>query len=138
MLESTLWGALDAAAELARFVAPRRTPRFATLPTTLCGSLCTCPEVCDAPLAEASFRACCFFLTPPPSPGLLLDRAADVFVSRDLKAMAKVASGVLILRLGKAPEWTSDIDSAFVEWNKQYTQWLTTAQIALEEKAATK
>ena len=52
--------------------------------------------------------------------------------------MAKLASGVLVLRLGKAPEWTSDIDNGLVEWAKQYTQWLTSAEIALEEKAATK
>ncbi|RPD61570.1 chondroitin AC/alginate lyase [Lentinus tigrinus ALCF2SS1-7] len=55
----------------------------------------------------------------------------------DLKCMAKVVSGVLILREGKAAEWTSDIDTALNSWTTEYISWLTTAKIALEEKAAT-
>lgn len=52
--------------------------------------------------------------------------------------MAKIATGVLILRTGKAPEWTSDIDTQFVAWVKKYITWLTSAGIALKEKAAVK
>lgn len=52
--------------------------------------------------------------------------------------MAKIASGVLLLRDGKASEWTSEIDSGLSAWTKEYIQWLTTADIALQEKAATK
>ncbi|RDX42880.1 chondroitin AC/alginate lyase [Lentinus brumalis] len=55
----------------------------------------------------------------------------------DLKCMAKVVSGILVLREGKAPEWTSDIDTALNNWTKEYISWLTSASIALEEKAAT-
>ncbi|KAI1792432.1 chondroitin AC/alginate lyase [Ganoderma leucocontextum] len=54
----------------------------------------------------------------------------------DLKCMAKIVSGVLILRGGKAPEWTSEVDTGFVNWTKEYIPWLTSASIALEEKAA--
>ncbi len=56
----------------------------------------------------------------------------------DLKCMAKLVSGVLILREGKAAEWTSDIDTQFSAWAANYTTWLTTASIALEEEAAEK
>ncbi len=52
--------------------------------------------------------------------------------------MAKIVSGVLILRGGKAPGWTSEVDTGFLNWTKEYIPWLTSASIALEEKAATK
>ncbi|KAM5536812.1 hypothetical protein V8D89_009530 [Ganoderma adspersum] len=55
----------------------------------------------------------------------------------DLKCMAKIVSGILILRGGKVPEWTSEVDTGFVNWTKEYIPWLTSAPIALEEKAAT-
>ncbi|KAI0827307.1 chondroitin AC/alginate lyase [Trametes gibbosa] len=54
----------------------------------------------------------------------------------DLKCMTKLVSGVLILREGKAAEWTSDIDAALTNWTNSYIGWLTNAQIALEEEAA--
>ena len=57
---------------------------------------------------------------------------------RDLKCMAKVVSGVLILRGGKAPGWTSEVDAGLVNWTKEYIPWLTSAPIALKEKAAAK
>ena len=56
----------------------------------------------------------------------------------DLKCMSKVVSGVLILREGRAAEWTSDIDLALTSWTQEYITWLMSASIALEEKAATK
>ncbi|KAL7284680.1 chondroitin AC/alginate lyase [Trametes coccinea BRFM310] len=55
----------------------------------------------------------------------------------DLKCMAKLVSGVLILREGKAAEWTSDIDTQLTNWTNSYIGWLTTAKIALEEESAT-
>ncbi|TDL23095.1 chondroitin AC/alginate lyase [Rickenella mellea] len=53
----------------------------------------------------------------------------------DLKGMAKLVSGVLILRNGKAAEWTSEIDTGLVTWVKEYIVWLTTSTQALEERA---
>ncbi|KAI0265333.1 alginate lyase-domain-containing protein [Gloeopeniophorella convolvens] len=55
----------------------------------------------------------------------------------DLKCMAKVATAVLVLRQGKAPEWNSTVDSGLVSWTNQYIQWLTTSSIALDEAAST-
>ncbi|KAI0782105.1 chondroitin AC/alginate lyase [Abortiporus biennis] len=55
----------------------------------------------------------------------------------DFKSMAKIASGILILRGGKASNWPSDVDSGFTAWMKSYIPWLTSAKIALEEKAST-
>ena len=52
--------------------------------------------------------------------------------------MAKVVSGVLLLREGKAPEWTADVDGRLNAWTTSYIQWLMSADIALEEKAAPK
>ncbi|KAI0074707.1 chondroitin AC/alginate lyase [Panus rudis PR-1116 ss-1] len=52
----------------------------------------------------------------------------------DLKSMVKILNGVLILRGGKAPEWTSEVDNGLVEWTKEYIPWLQTAKIAIEEK----
>ncbi len=47
--------------------------------------------------------------------------------------MAKIAVGVIILRQGKASEWTADIDNGFNAWIKSYIPWLQTAKIAVEE-----
>ncbi|KAI0088278.1 chondroitin AC/alginate lyase [Irpex rosettiformis] len=55
----------------------------------------------------------------------------------DLKAMAKIASGILVLRDGKAQEWTSDIDKGFVGWINNYIGWLHTSPLALKEKSST-
>ncbi|KAH8100385.1 chondroitin AC/alginate lyase [Cristinia sonorae] len=52
----------------------------------------------------------------------------------DLKSMAKIVPGVLILREGKAPEWTADLDAQFVNWTNSYLPWLTTAKLAIEEE----
>jgi hypothetical protein len=51
----------------------------------------------------------------------------------DLKGMTKIVSGLLILRKGNSPDWTSDLDNQMVTWSKSYIQWLETAAIALEE-----
>jgi hypothetical protein len=56
----------------------------------------------------------------------------------DLKCMSKLVSGVLLLRQGQAPEWTSTLNDGLNTWVKQYIVWLTTNSLALEEKAAPK
>ncbi|KAG8731901.1 hypothetical protein FRC10_001365 [Ceratobasidium sp. 414] len=55
----------------------------------------------------------------------------------DLKCMTKLVSGVLMMRNGSAPAWTADLDAGLNSWVTQYLQWLTTAQLSLEEKAST-
>ena len=52
--------------------------------------------------------------------------------------MTKVASAVLIMREADAPSWTSDMDLGLTAWTEQYIQWLTTAQIAIQESVAAK
>jgi hypothetical protein len=56
----------------------------------------------------------------------------------DLKSMAKVVAAVLILRGGKAPEWTGAIDSGLVNWTTTYIGWLTSNELALQEAASVK
>jgi hypothetical protein len=65
-------------------------------------------------------------------------RRREHFSISDLKGMAKVASGVLILRGGKSPDWTTDFDTQMNNWTTQYTSWLQTSPIALKEGVATK
>ncbi|CUA74086.1 hypothetical protein RSOLAG22IIIB_10971 [Rhizoctonia solani] len=55
----------------------------------------------------------------------------------DLKCMSKLVSGVLMLRNGSASAWTSDIDSGLRTWVTSYITWLTTNDLALQEKAST-
>ncbi|KAK7679627.1 hypothetical protein QCA50_017339 [Cerrena zonata] len=55
----------------------------------------------------------------------------------DLKSMVKILSGVLILRNGKAAEWTSEVDDGFVSWAKAYIPWLQTNKLAIEERDST-
>lgn len=52
--------------------------------------------------------------------------------------MVKVVSGILILKKGSCPDWTTDIDTGFANWTTSYVSWLETASIALQEAAATK
>jgi hypothetical protein len=54
----------------------------------------------------------------------------------DLKAMAKVTTGILVLRKGKSTLWTTELDNQMVSWAREYTSWLETAEIALEERNA--
>ncbi|QRW24462.1 chondroitin AC/alginate lyase [Rhizoctonia solani] len=55
----------------------------------------------------------------------------------DLKCMSKLVSGVLMLRNGSAPAWTGELDSGLKTWVNSYIGWLTTNELALQEKAAT-
>ncbi|QRW05956.1 chondroitin AC/alginate lyase [Ceratobasidium sp. AG-Ba] len=55
----------------------------------------------------------------------------------DLKCMTKLVSGVLMMRNGSAPAWTSDLDTGLNTWVNQYIQWLDTAKLSQDEKAST-
>lgn len=52
--------------------------------------------------------------------------------------MAKVVTGIMVLRARKAPEWTADLDNKMIGWTKEYVTWLQTASIAIEEAQSTK
>lgn len=80
-------------------------------------------------------RAFCKFCTIILSDGYSLIRESCY---RDLKSMVKILSGVLILRNGKATEWTSEVDDGFVSWAKAYIPWLQTNKLAIEERDSTK
>lgn len=68
-------------------------------------------------------------------PGSRSGRSSGVI---DLKCMVKVVNAVLVLRAGRAPGWTSAIDSGLVNWTRSYIKWLTSSQIALTEAVASK
>ncbi|KAF7300876.1 Chondroitin AC/alginate lyase [Mycena kentingensis (nom. inval.)] len=42
----------------------------------------------------------------------------------DLRNMAKIASGILLLRKSKNPDWTADLDAGIVAWCSRYLDWL--------------
>ena len=52
--------------------------------------------------------------------------------------MAKVTTGILVLRKGKSTLWTTELDNQMISWAKEYITWLETAKIAIEERDATK
>lgn len=52
--------------------------------------------------------------------------------------MAKVTTGILVLRKGKSTLWTTDLDNQMIAWTQEYITWLETAEIAIEERDATK
>ncbi|OBZ76953.1 hypothetical protein A0H81_03400 [Grifola frondosa] len=54
----------------------------------------------------------------------------------DLKCMTKVVSAVLILRQGKAVEWTSELDTQLTNWTNSYMTWLETSSLGKGEEAA--
>ena len=68
-------------------------------------------------------------------PGSRAGRSSGVI---DLKCMVKIVNAVLVLREGRAPGWTSAIDSGLVNWTKSYIKWLTSSNIALTEAVASK
>lgn len=55
----------------------------------------------------------------------------------DLKCMAKIVSGILILRKGNSSDWTPDLDEKMNTWTQQYIMWLETAPLAIQESKAT-
>ncbi|KAH9947891.1 chondroitin AC/alginate lyase [Amylocystis lapponica] len=54
----------------------------------------------------------------------------------DLKCMTKIASGVLVLRLGNASIWTPDLDRRLIRWAREYIGWLQESPIAILESEA--
>jgi hypothetical protein len=68
----------------------------------------------------------------------LRDPKSLICSSRDLKCMAKVASGIQILRDGHSRAWTRELDDQMQQWSTTYLNWLQTAKIALQEKASIK
>jgi len=52
--------------------------------------------------------------------------------------MAKVTTGILVLRKGKSTLWTTDLDNQMIAWTREYITWLETAEIAIEERDSTK
>lgn len=56
----------------------------------------------------------------------------------DLKCMTKIVSAILILREGNSPDWTSTLDTQMTNWTNRYINWLTTADLALQEASAAK
>lgn len=52
--------------------------------------------------------------------------------------MSKIASGILALRQGNAPSWTSDMDTAMKTWTTAYISWMETNSLALQEAASEK
>jgi hypothetical protein len=61
-----------------------------------------------------------------------------LIIYRDFKAMAKIATGILIFRKSNCTDWTPDIDSQMIAWIQQYTTWAETASLALEEAFSNK
>ncbi|CAL1709711.1 unnamed protein product [Somion occarium] len=51
----------------------------------------------------------------------------------DLKCMAKIVNGILVLRSGKSADWTSDLDGQMVGWTKEYISWLQSSPLAQRE-----
>lgn len=52
--------------------------------------------------------------------------------------MAKIATGIMILREGKSSAWTSELDTQMTNWTNSYMHWLETADLALQEKNTVK
>ena len=59
-------------------------------------------------------------------------------VARDLKAFAKITTGILIFRKSNAPDWTPDMNNGMVAWAKEYINWLETSDLGIGESQATK
>ncbi|KAM6501239.1 Alginate lyase domain containing protein [Amanita muscaria] len=55
----------------------------------------------------------------------------------DLKCFPKIASAILILRDGKAPDWTPNIDTGMASWAKEYINWLQTSAQGINESRST-
>ncbi|KAF9452091.1 chondroitin AC/alginate lyase [Macrolepiota fuliginosa MF-IS2] len=55
----------------------------------------------------------------------------------DLKCMAKIVSGILILRKTNSTAWTSEVNDGMNAWVTEYVHWLETANIAIQEALST-
>ncbi|KAH8824495.1 chondroitin AC/alginate lyase [Flagelloscypha sp. PMI_526] len=55
----------------------------------------------------------------------------------DMRGVCKMLSGILILRKGNSTAWTSEIDTQMRNWTTSYIGWLTTADLAMQERHGT-
>jgi hypothetical protein len=62
----------------------------------------------------------------------------DLVRDSDFKKMAKIVSGILILRNGSSPEWTNDLDAKMNNWTTNYISWIVGSPIAYGEWTADK
>ena len=56
----------------------------------------------------------------------------------DMKVIAKVVSGVELLRASGASQWLAATDSGLNSWAKDMATWLETDELAIEEKSMKK
>jgi hypothetical protein len=56
----------------------------------------------------------------------------------DFKQMAKLTTGILLLRNGKSTEWTDDLNTQMNNWTTSSIGWMTTSPIAHGEWTAPK
>jgi len=54
----------------------------------------------------------------------------------DFRQMAKLASGIMILRNGKSSDWTDSLNTQMMNWTTSYIGWMTTSPIAYGEWTA--
>jgi len=62
----------------------------------------------------------------------------DLFRGSDFKQMAKLTSGILILRNGSSPDWTDDLNTQMNNWTTYYIDWIVNSPIAYGEWTADK
>jgi hypothetical protein len=56
----------------------------------------------------------------------------------DLKGITKVVSGIEIMRAAGAVEWSQGTEEGMVAWGTKMLNWMTTDELALQEKAMPK
>lgn len=52
--------------------------------------------------------------------------------------MTKLTSAILILRNGKSPDWTDELNTQMLNWTTSYIGWMTSSPIAYGEWTADK
>jgi len=52
--------------------------------------------------------------------------------------MAKITSGILILRNGSSPDWTDDLNNQMNNWTSNYINWVVHSPTAYGEWIAPK
>ena len=56
----------------------------------------------------------------------------------DMKVIAKVVSGVELVKATGASEWSAETDSGFNSWATEMVTWLETNELAIAEKHTNK
>ena len=56
----------------------------------------------------------------------------------DLKCIAKIVSGILLLRGANSTEYTDEMDGQMAVWAGDYAGWLQSADIAMQESSSAK